>query len=167
MPASAVMKTRDGHFSYEAAGDPASVPLVFLHGIGGAARGPTGAGQTTKLCSQSSARRGCRRARNLQAIGEPDRLRGDRFVIGPCPPGLSSFNLTRVRRLPVPAVVLLHPIERHALSEPRLLHPCNRFKSGLRKMRGIRLVRDRCNRRRLRQSCRRVRKTNCSRTQHR
>jgi len=52
VPASAVMKTRDGHFSYEAAGDPASVPLVFLHGIGGAARGPTGAGQTTKLCNQ-------------------------------------------------------------------------------------------------------------------
>jgi 3-oxoadipate enol-lactonase len=32
------MKTRDGRFSYEAAGDPASPPLVFLHGIGGAAR---------------------------------------------------------------------------------------------------------------------------------
>src|SRR5450631_881402 len=32
------MKTRDGRFSYEAAGDPASQPLVFLHGIGGAAR---------------------------------------------------------------------------------------------------------------------------------
>jgi 3-oxoadipate enol-lactonase len=38
VPASATMKTRDGRFSYEAAGDPASVPLVFLHGIGGAAR---------------------------------------------------------------------------------------------------------------------------------
>ncbi len=38
MPASAAMKTRDGRFSYEAAGDPSSVPLVFLHGIGGAAR---------------------------------------------------------------------------------------------------------------------------------
>lgn len=32
------MKTRDGRFSYEAAGDPALPPLVFLHGIGGAAR---------------------------------------------------------------------------------------------------------------------------------
>jgi 3-oxoadipate enol-lactonase len=32
------MKTRDGRFSYEAAGDVASPPLVFLHGIGGAAR---------------------------------------------------------------------------------------------------------------------------------
>jgi 3-oxoadipate enol-lactonase len=32
------MKTRDGRFSYEAAGDLASPPLVFLHGIGGAAR---------------------------------------------------------------------------------------------------------------------------------
>jgi 3-oxoadipate enol-lactonase len=31
--------TRDGRFGYEAAGDPASPPLVFLHGIGGAARG--------------------------------------------------------------------------------------------------------------------------------
>jgi 3-oxoadipate enol-lactonase len=30
--------TRDGRFGYEAAGDPASTPLVFLHGIGGAAR---------------------------------------------------------------------------------------------------------------------------------
>ena len=35
----APMKTRDGRFGYEAAGDPASPPLVFLHGIGGAARG--------------------------------------------------------------------------------------------------------------------------------
>jgi 3-oxoadipate enol-lactonase len=34
----APMKTRDGRFSYKAAGDPASPPLVFLHGIGGAAR---------------------------------------------------------------------------------------------------------------------------------
>jgi 3-oxoadipate enol-lactonase len=34
----APMKTRDGRFSYEAAGDAASPPLVFLHGIGGAAR---------------------------------------------------------------------------------------------------------------------------------
>jgi 3-oxoadipate enol-lactonase len=34
----APIKTRDGRFSYEAAGDPALPPLVFLHGIGGAAR---------------------------------------------------------------------------------------------------------------------------------
>jgi 3-oxoadipate enol-lactonase len=33
------MKTGDGRFGYEAAGDSASPPLVFLHGIGGAARG--------------------------------------------------------------------------------------------------------------------------------
>jgi 3-oxoadipate enol-lactonase len=33
------MTTQDGRFSYEAAGDPALTPLVFLHGIGGAARG--------------------------------------------------------------------------------------------------------------------------------
>src|SRR5689334_12498683 len=32
------MKTSDGRFSYEAAGDPAAPSLVFLHGIGGAAR---------------------------------------------------------------------------------------------------------------------------------
>jgi 3-oxoadipate enol-lactonase len=32
------MKTKDGRFGYEAAGDPALPPLVFLHGIGGAAR---------------------------------------------------------------------------------------------------------------------------------
>jgi 3-oxoadipate enol-lactonase len=32
------MKTIDGRFSYEAAGDPARPPLIFLHGIGGAAR---------------------------------------------------------------------------------------------------------------------------------
>jgi 3-oxoadipate enol-lactonase len=31
-------KTRDGRFAYEAAGDPDLPPLVFLHGIGGAAR---------------------------------------------------------------------------------------------------------------------------------
>jgi len=37
--ASAPLKTGDGRFSYEAAGDPALPPLVFLHGIGGAARG--------------------------------------------------------------------------------------------------------------------------------
>jgi len=36
--ASAPLKTGDGRFSYEAAGDPALPPLVFLHGIGGAAR---------------------------------------------------------------------------------------------------------------------------------
>ena len=38
MAASVSMKTRDGRFAYEAAGDPALPPLVFLHGIGGAAR---------------------------------------------------------------------------------------------------------------------------------
>jgi 3-oxoadipate enol-lactonase len=32
------LKTTDGRFAYEAAGDPAAPPLVFLHGIGGAAR---------------------------------------------------------------------------------------------------------------------------------
>ena len=32
------MKTKDGRFGYEAAGDLALPPLVFLHGIGGAAR---------------------------------------------------------------------------------------------------------------------------------
>jgi 3-oxoadipate enol-lactonase len=32
------LKTRDGRFAYEAAGDPNNTPLVFLHGIGGAAR---------------------------------------------------------------------------------------------------------------------------------
>jgi len=31
------LKTKDGRFAYEAAGDPAKTPLVFLHGIGGAA----------------------------------------------------------------------------------------------------------------------------------
>jgi 3-oxoadipate enol-lactonase len=36
---SASLTTRDGRFGYEAAGDPALPPLVFLHGIGGAARG--------------------------------------------------------------------------------------------------------------------------------
>jgi 3-oxoadipate enol-lactonase len=35
---SAAMKTGDGRFGYETAGDPALTPLVFLHGIGGAAR---------------------------------------------------------------------------------------------------------------------------------
>ena len=38
MPASAPMKTKDGRFSYEAAGDSSQRLLVFLHGIGGAAR---------------------------------------------------------------------------------------------------------------------------------
>jgi 3-oxoadipate enol-lactonase len=38
VPASAPMKTSDGRFGYEAAGDPDLPPLVFLHGIGGAAR---------------------------------------------------------------------------------------------------------------------------------
>jgi 3-oxoadipate enol-lactonase len=32
------MKTSDGRFGYETAGQPTSPPLVFLHGIGGAAR---------------------------------------------------------------------------------------------------------------------------------
>src|ERR1700720_4878395 len=32
------MKTRDGRFAYQAAGDPGLPALVFLHGIGGAAR---------------------------------------------------------------------------------------------------------------------------------
>jgi 3-oxoadipate enol-lactonase len=32
------MRTKDGRFSYEAAGDSSQPPLVFLHGIGGAAR---------------------------------------------------------------------------------------------------------------------------------
>jgi 3-oxoadipate enol-lactonase len=38
VPASAPMKTSDDRFGYEAAGDPDLPPLVFLHGIGGAAR---------------------------------------------------------------------------------------------------------------------------------
>jgi len=38
LPDSAPMKTSDGRLSYEAAGDAGSPPLVFLHGIGGAAR---------------------------------------------------------------------------------------------------------------------------------
>src|ERR1700753_3195955 len=38
VPASLSTVTKDGRFSYEAAGDHASQPLVFLHGIGGAAR---------------------------------------------------------------------------------------------------------------------------------
>jgi 3-oxoadipate enol-lactonase len=36
--ASASMTTKDGRFGYEAVGDMALPPLVFLHGIGGAAR---------------------------------------------------------------------------------------------------------------------------------
>jgi len=38
VPHFAPLKTRDGRFCYEAAGDPGSPTLVFLHGIGGAAR---------------------------------------------------------------------------------------------------------------------------------
>jgi 3-oxoadipate enol-lactonase len=38
MPHYAPMKTSDGRFGYEAAGDPSMPSLVFLHGIGGAAR---------------------------------------------------------------------------------------------------------------------------------
>jgi len=38
LAASAPMKTKDGRFSYEAAGDSSQRLLVFLHGIGGAAR---------------------------------------------------------------------------------------------------------------------------------
>jgi 3-oxoadipate enol-lactonase len=38
VPGSAPLTTKDGRFGYEAAGDPASQPLLFLHGIGGAAR---------------------------------------------------------------------------------------------------------------------------------
>jgi 3-oxoadipate enol-lactonase len=38
VPHLALMKTRDCRLSYEAAGDAALQPLVFLHGIGGAAR---------------------------------------------------------------------------------------------------------------------------------
>ena len=38
MPDAAPTKTTDGRFSYAAAGNHASPPLVFLHGIGGAAR---------------------------------------------------------------------------------------------------------------------------------
>jgi 3-oxoadipate enol-lactonase len=35
---SSAMKTKDGRFAYEAAGDPDLPTLMFLHGIGGAAR---------------------------------------------------------------------------------------------------------------------------------
>jgi 3-oxoadipate enol-lactonase len=38
VPQSAPMKTDDGRFTYEAAGEAGLPPLVFLHGIGGAAR---------------------------------------------------------------------------------------------------------------------------------
>ncbi len=38
MPHLASMKTKDGRLSYVAAGNPSLPPLVFLHGIGGAAR---------------------------------------------------------------------------------------------------------------------------------
>lgn len=38
MPQPAPMITRDGRFAYEAAGDADAIPLIFLHGIGGAAR---------------------------------------------------------------------------------------------------------------------------------
>lgn len=38
MPQPAPMITRDGRFAYEAAGDAGAIPLIFLHGIGGAAR---------------------------------------------------------------------------------------------------------------------------------
>ncbi|WP_456622644.1 MULTISPECIES: alpha/beta fold hydrolase [unclassified Bradyrhizobium] len=38
MPQSTPMITKDGCFAYEAAGDPGAIPLIFLHGIGGAAR---------------------------------------------------------------------------------------------------------------------------------
>lgn len=34
----APMITKDGRFAYETAGDPGAIPLIFLHGIGGAAR---------------------------------------------------------------------------------------------------------------------------------
>jgi 3-oxoadipate enol-lactonase len=38
VPDAASMKTTDGRFGYQAAGDASSPPLVFLHGIGGAGR---------------------------------------------------------------------------------------------------------------------------------
>lgn len=38
MPDSATMTTKDGRFGYEAKGDTSLPPIVFLHGIGGAAR---------------------------------------------------------------------------------------------------------------------------------
>jgi len=39
VPQPTTLKTADGRFGYEAAGDFTAPPLVFLHGIGGAARG--------------------------------------------------------------------------------------------------------------------------------
>jgi 3-oxoadipate enol-lactonase len=39
VPQPTTLKTADGRFGYEAAGQPGAPPLVFLHGIGGAARG--------------------------------------------------------------------------------------------------------------------------------
>jgi 3-oxoadipate enol-lactonase len=39
VPDLVAMTTNDGRFGYEAAGQPGALPLVFLHGIGGAARG--------------------------------------------------------------------------------------------------------------------------------
>ncbi|CCD91149.1 putative Alpha/beta hydrolase; Carboxylesterase/3-oxoadipate enol-lactonase [Bradyrhizobium sp. ORS 375] len=38
MPASQILTTKDGRFGYEAAGEPQRRTIVFLHGIGGAAR---------------------------------------------------------------------------------------------------------------------------------
>ena len=38
MPQPTPTTTKDGRFAYEAAGDPGATPLIFLHGIGGAAR---------------------------------------------------------------------------------------------------------------------------------
>lgn len=38
MSQTAPMITKDGRFAYEAAGNPGATPLIFLHGIGGAAR---------------------------------------------------------------------------------------------------------------------------------
>ena len=38
MPDLAPLKSKDGRFTYESAGEPICPPLVFLHGIGGAAR---------------------------------------------------------------------------------------------------------------------------------
>lgn len=38
MPQATSKVTKDGRFAYEAAGDPGAIPLIFLHGIGGAAR---------------------------------------------------------------------------------------------------------------------------------
>src|SRR3978361_720375 len=42
VPDLAPMKTGDGRFGYEAAGHPCLPPLLFLHGIGGAARAGRG-----------------------------------------------------------------------------------------------------------------------------